>query len=170
MDTDSQTRVCEDCGVLNAGAFTLDLLKRTVTGPAGTARLTPLMAALLAFLMRHSGEPVSRQTIMREVWRTNYLDDTRTLDVHVSWLRRRIEPQPAIPMYLVTRRGVGYVGAIAVARPPVEQLGIHSARPLAIAHGQDAVLRWVAGGNVGVGVKIYLHADARSRVQLGHAA
>ena len=109
MCTNSRTQVCEACGILAVGAFTLDLDKKVVVGPAGTFRLTPMLAALLAFLMKHSGEPVPRRTIMREVWRTDYLEDTRTLDVHVSWLRRRIEPQPLIPTYLVTQRGVGYV-------------------------------------------------------------
>ena len=55
------------------------------------------------------GQLVSRQTIMQQVWQTDYMGDTRTLDVHVSWLRRNIEPQPERPTYLVTRRGEGYV-------------------------------------------------------------
>ena len=109
MTTHSQVETREAQGVLAVGPFTLDLKKRTVAGPAGTSRLTPMLAALLALLMRHPGEPVSRRTIMREVWDTSYMEDTRTLNVHVSWLRRRIEPQPLFPTYLVTRRGEGYV-------------------------------------------------------------
>ena len=105
MTTHSQVETREAQGVLAVGAFTLDLKKRTVAGPAGISRLTPMLAALLALLMRHPGEPVSRRTIMREVWDTSYMEDTRTLNVHVSWLRRRIEPQPLFPTYLVTRRG-----------------------------------------------------------------
>lgn len=109
MCTNSRTQACATCSMLAVGAFTLDLENRTVAGPAGTSRLTPMLAALLALLMKHPGEPVSRPTIMREVWHTTYLEDTRTLDVHISWLRRCIEPQPARPTYLLTRRGLGYV-------------------------------------------------------------
>jgi two-component system response regulator RegX3 len=58
--------------------------------------------------MRHSNRVVSRSDIMRTIWETSYLDDTRTLDVHVHWLRLMIEPDPAQPTLLVTRRGVGY--------------------------------------------------------------
>jgi DNA-binding response OmpR family regulator len=95
--------------VITAGPFTLDLETKTVTGPAGSARLPGKQCDLLALLMRHCGQLVSRRTIMRQVWLTDYMEDTRTLDVHVSWLRRNIEPQPRRPAYLVTRRGEGYV-------------------------------------------------------------
>jgi DNA-binding response OmpR family regulator len=45
---------------------------------------------------------------MREVWQTDYLGDTRTLDVHICWLRRKVEEDPARPLLILTRRGVGY--------------------------------------------------------------
>jgi DNA-binding response OmpR family regulator len=45
---------------------------------------------------------------MREVWQTDYLGDTRTLDVHICWLRRKVEEDPARPRLILTRRGVGY--------------------------------------------------------------
>ena len=95
--------------MIAAGHFTLDLETKTVTGPAGSARLPRKQCDLLALLMRHCGQIVSRRKIMRQVWLTDYMEDTRTLDVHVSWLRRSIEPEPRIPTYLVTRRGEGYV-------------------------------------------------------------
>ena len=95
--------------VIAAGDFVLDLGSRTVTGPAGNARLTPKQCELLELLMGVPGQLVSRRTIMQQVWQTDYMEDTRTLDVHVSWLRRNIEPQPRRPTYLVTRRGEGYV-------------------------------------------------------------
>lgn len=65
-------------------------------------------ARLLATLLRYPNQVVSRATLMREVWDTDYLADTRTLDVHVSWLRRKIEENPTWPRRLVTVRGVGY--------------------------------------------------------------
>ena len=95
--------------VLVAGPFVLDLVERTIVGPAGEARLTAKLFALLELLMRHAGEPVSRHQIMQEIWNTSYLEDTRTLDVHISWLRGIIEPNPRKPIYLRTKRGSGYI-------------------------------------------------------------
>lgn len=95
--------------VLAVGDLVLDIDQHTVSGPAGENRLTPKLSDLLELLMRHPNEPVSRETIMQEVWKTNFLDDTRTLDVHMSWLRREIEPDPRNPQYLRTKRGLGYI-------------------------------------------------------------
>ncbi len=59
-------------------------------------------------LMLHHDRVVQRADIMESIWETSFLDDTRTLDVHVRWLRERIEPEPSTPIYLLTVRGVGY--------------------------------------------------------------
>jgi DNA-binding response OmpR family regulator len=58
--------------------------------------------------MEHVGEVMERQRLFREVWKTEYTGDTRTLDVHISWLRDIIEENPRQPHYLKTIRGVGY--------------------------------------------------------------
>ena len=58
--------------------------------------------------MEHAGEIVSRKTLMHEIWDTDYLGDTRTLDVHMRWLREKIEDDPNHPKLLVTVRGEGY--------------------------------------------------------------
>lgn len=94
--------------VLVAGPFVLDQVERTIVGPAGEARLTAKLFSLLALFMRHAGSPVTRHQIMQEVWNTSYLEDTRTLDVHISWLRGIIEPNPRQPVFLRTQRRVGY--------------------------------------------------------------
>lgn len=107
--------------VLAAGPFVLDLREQTVIGPAGEARLTPKQFNLLALLVRHAGRPVSRQRIMEEIWHTSYMDDTRTLDVHISWLRRIIEPDPKSPVYLRTKRGLGYVFVPTGDQPTAER-------------------------------------------------
>jgi DNA-binding response OmpR family regulator len=65
-------------------------------------------ARLLAILMRHPGQVVNRATLMREVWQTDYLGDTRTLDVHICLLRQKLEEDPTRPQLLLTERGVGY--------------------------------------------------------------
>lgn len=71
-------------------------------------KLLPMEARLLAVLLRHRGQVVSRATLMREVWETDYLGDTRTLDVHICWLRRKLETDPANPRLILTLRGWGY--------------------------------------------------------------
>lgn len=106
--------------VLVAGPFVLDLVERTIVGPAGESRLTAKLFMLLALFMRHSGSPVNRHQIMQEIWNTSYLDDTRTLDVHISWLRGIIEPNPRKPVYLRTQRGVGYTFHPEGDTPPSE--------------------------------------------------
>ena len=58
--------------------------------------------------MRHEGKTLTRQFLMETVWETNYMGDTRTLDVHVRWIRERIEVEPGSPRYLRTVRGIGY--------------------------------------------------------------
>lgn len=91
------------------GPFRLCISSRTLAGPFGEARLSPVLCDLMACFMRHPGEVLTRQVIMQEVWRTSYVGDTRTLDVHVSWLRKVVEPEPARPVIIVTQRGVGYM-------------------------------------------------------------
>ena len=72
-------------------------------------KLTPHLAALLKALMGHPNEVLDRHDLFRLVWQTNYVGDTRTLDVHISWLRMLIEDCPSRPERLRTIRGVGYL-------------------------------------------------------------
>ena len=58
--------------------------------------------------MEHAGEVVEREAMFREAWETDYTADTRSLDVHMSWLRQAIEENPRRPKYIKTIRGVGY--------------------------------------------------------------
>lgn len=95
--------------VLSQGDFVLDIEQQTVIGPHGEARLTPKLFDLLHLLMLNADQLVRRETIMEKVWHTQYLDDTRTLDVHMSWLRGLLEPDPKKPCYLITKRGAGYI-------------------------------------------------------------
>ncbi len=91
----------------------LDVANRQVITKRDTYHLTPMECRLLAVLMRNAGEVLSRKYLMQEVWRTNFIDDTRTLEVHVCWLRKKIEEDPRRPRYLRTVRGKGYQFAIA---------------------------------------------------------
>ena len=70
--------------------------------------LTPKQFKLLHLLLENPDQVLSRKTIMQQVWETDYLGDTRTLDVHIRWLREKIEDNPSQPRRLITVRGVGY--------------------------------------------------------------
>ena len=63
---------------------------------------------ILALLMTNIGTVITRERLFDEVWGTDWLGDTRTLDVHMSWLRAKLEDDPTHPVYLQTVRGVGY--------------------------------------------------------------
>jgi DNA-binding response OmpR family regulator len=90
------------------GDITLDGLRRQVQRGGRVAHLTPKEFKLLLLLMQHSGEVLNRRVIMKEVWETDYLGDTRTLDVHIRWVREKLEDDPSRPQHIVTVRGAGY--------------------------------------------------------------
>jgi DNA-binding response OmpR family regulator len=93
---------------LRAGPIFLDKERLLVKCQDKEIQLTPKTAALLEILMRSPGEVLERTHLFREVWETDFIDDTRTLDVHISWLRQAIEENPRKPKFLKTLRGVGY--------------------------------------------------------------
>ena len=78
----------------------------------GEQRLTPKLAQLLEEFLRHPNELVSRRQLMQNVWHTDYVGDTRTLDVHVRWVRECIENDPSNPVLLRTIRGKGFILAL----------------------------------------------------------
>jgi DNA-binding response OmpR family regulator len=94
--------------ILHVGFIRLDLERKRVRCLGREARLTPRLTHLLQVLLLHSGEAVERQRLFSEVWDTQYTGDTRTLDVHISWLREALEENPRQPQFLKTIRGVGY--------------------------------------------------------------
>ncbi len=93
---------------LRAGDLTLDLDERCVIKDGTPVHLTYKECALLEILIRNGGEVLTRKQLMKEVWETDYLGDTRTLDVHVCMLRGKIEDHPTRPVFIRTVRGVGY--------------------------------------------------------------
>jgi len=94
--------------MVHVGPIRLDVERRRVRCLGKSTKLTPRLIMLLQMLMEKHGEVVERDVLFKKVWETNYTGDTRTLDVHVSWLRRAIEVDPLKPKFLKTVRGVGY--------------------------------------------------------------
>jgi DNA-binding response OmpR family regulator len=94
--------------VVSLGLLTLDRRTRRVKTPHNIAQLTPKQFQLLNHFMEHSCELVTRKELMLAVWETDYLGDTRTLDVHIRWLREQVEEDPSKPQLLLTHRGEGY--------------------------------------------------------------
>jgi two-component system, OmpR family, response regulator RegX3 len=94
--------------VLEVGALVLDLGRREVRVDGRTVSLTPREFDLLALLVERSPAVVGRDELIAEVWDAHWEGPTKTLDVHVNQIRRKIEPDPHHPRFLHTARGVGY--------------------------------------------------------------
>jgi len=93
---------------LEVGPIRLNRAQRTVRCLGRESRLTPKEARLLEVFLQNPGKLLTRAALIRQVWHTDYTGDTRTLDVHMSWLRRALEPDPNEPRFLRTIRGMGY--------------------------------------------------------------
>jgi DNA-binding response OmpR family regulator len=93
---------------MRAGSLAFDPDTRTLRNGAEILYLRPKEAALLTLFLHNQGKVLSRQEIMKHVWDTDYMGDTRTLSVHIRWLRIKIEENPSKPRLLRTVRGVGY--------------------------------------------------------------
>jgi len=98
----------EKSEVLRAADLTLDMDKRQIRGRGGTTKLTPKECQLLVLFMTNPGKVLSRRFLMKRVWETDYVEDTRTLEVHICRLRRKIEKASGGSWCLKTVRGVGY--------------------------------------------------------------
>ena len=93
---------------LEADDLSLDLIGRKVYRGATELRLSHKEFDLLAALIRNAGTALSRERLLQQVWGYDYPGDTRTVDVHIRWLREKIEEDPAEPKRIVTVRGIGY--------------------------------------------------------------
>jgi len=94
--------------VIEQGPLRLNLERRRAYRQERELTLSPKEFDLLAELMRHPGIALSRDTLMDRVWGYDFMGDTRTVDVHIRWLREKIEEEPSNPNYIQTVRGVGY--------------------------------------------------------------
>lgn len=96
--------------VLSSGPFALDLRTRQLTCPHlnQAVPLNPKLFALVRLFLEHPDELISREQLMWEVWETTFMQDTRTLDVHIRWVREILDPPGSVVSYLQTQRGRGY--------------------------------------------------------------
>jgi DNA-binding response OmpR family regulator len=94
--------------VLTYGNLTLDLSRREVLLDNAPIALKPKEFDLLLFLAQHHRQALSRQFLLERVWGWEFAGGTRTVDVHVHWLREKIETDPSNPSRIVTVRGTGY--------------------------------------------------------------
>ncbi|MCL6474938.1 MAG: response regulator transcription factor [Firmicutes bacterium] len=94
--------------VLKAGELSLDVERHEARLGDTLLSLSPKEFDLLRFLMEHPGQVFSRQTLLDRVWGEERYIEERTVDVHIHWLREKIESDPRKPKYLLTVRGVGY--------------------------------------------------------------
>jgi DNA-binding response OmpR family regulator len=94
--------------VLLAGDLQVDLRRREASRGGGPLALKPKEFELLAFFLRNRGRAFTRDQLLNQIWGYDFVGDTRTVDVHIRWLRQKIEELPARPSRLITVRGVGY--------------------------------------------------------------
>jgi two-component system alkaline phosphatase synthesis response regulator PhoP len=93
---------------ISAGPIRIDLAARKVSREGNLISLSAKEFDLLAELVRHQGAVLSRDLILSRVWSYDFVGGDRTVDVHIRWLRQKIEADPADPQHIITVRGVGY--------------------------------------------------------------
>jgi len=94
--------------VLESGPVRMDVDRHVVTVNGTTTPMPLKEFELLEFLLRNSGRVLTRGQLIDRIWGSDYVGDTKTLDVHVKRLRAKVEPDPGRPRYLLTVRGLGY--------------------------------------------------------------
>ena len=94
--------------VVVTAAFTVDLMQKTASTPAGAVHLTPTEWAIVETLVRHPGRLVTQRHLLQEVWGPQYERETNYLRVHLAAIRKKLEPVPGQPRYFVTEPGIGY--------------------------------------------------------------
>jgi len=93
---------------LDSGDVTMDIGRRHVTVAGREVTLSPKEFDLLRVLLSHPGRVLGRDFLLNQVWGEDFFGDTRTLDVHIRWLREKVEDDPSSPRRILTVHGVGY--------------------------------------------------------------
>jgi two-component system alkaline phosphatase synthesis response regulator PhoP len=97
-----------DAEAYRFGAIQVDFRKAEVTREGVAINLSAREYQLLRYFIEHRGATISRDELLNQVWGYNAMPNTRTVDVHVAWLRQKIEPNPKHPQYILTAHGLGY--------------------------------------------------------------
>ncbi|MGD2156404.1 MAG: response regulator transcription factor [Anaerolineales bacterium] len=105
---ESEVQEAAKVEILTFGNISLDSDRREVRLEDQVLKLKPKEYDLLLYLANQRGKVVSRQTLLEQVWGWDFSGGSRTVDVHIRWLRQKIEPDPTDPSRIVTVRGVGY--------------------------------------------------------------
>ncbi len=108
LDTENAAAASGERQLIHAGDVEIDVPRRQVSLGGASLSLKPKEFDLLVYFARHPGIVLSRDALLREVWGYDYPVDTRTVDVHVRWLRQKIETEPSAPIRIETMRGHGY--------------------------------------------------------------
>ena len=107
--SEQQAAPASEPETVDLGRVKVDVVGRRLLRGSEVLPVKPKAFDLLLFLLRNSGHVFTRDQLLEHVWGYDYAGETRTVDVHVHWLRAQIEADPATPVYLETVRGVGYV-------------------------------------------------------------
>jgi two-component system KDP operon response regulator KdpE len=103
-----RSRPAEASAVVETGAFRVDLAAKKVSTADGNVHLTPTEWHLVEILVRHPGKLVSQRQLLHEVWGPRYEEETNYLRVYMAQIRRKLEPDPARPVFFITEAGMGY--------------------------------------------------------------
>ena len=106
--SDDDSNASSDAEVLVSGDLVINLTGHTVRLADKPLDVKPREFNLLSLLVANKGRAFTRDQILERLWGHDYIGDTRTVDVHIRWLREKIEPDPASPQRITTIRGVGY--------------------------------------------------------------
>ena len=106
--TPTSTGSQNESEVLRSGDLIIDLASHSATLEDKPLEMKPREFSLLSLLAANRGRAFTRDQILERLWGHDYIGDSRTVDVHVRWLREKIEPEPSKPQRIVTIRGVGY--------------------------------------------------------------
>jgi DNA-binding response OmpR family regulator len=94
--------------IIKIGPIHLDMDRQVIRCNRKEEHITPRMAELLKMLIKQKGEVIDRKVLFSKIWKTDYTEDTRSLDVHINWLRKIVEKDPDNPSLILTVRGKGY--------------------------------------------------------------
>ena len=104
----SSESVADESEIISSGNLTIDLASHSITLEGEDLAMKPREFSLLTLLAANRGRAFTRDQILERLWGHDYIGDSRTVDVHIRWLREKIEPEPSQPCRIVTIRGVGY--------------------------------------------------------------